>query len=238
MTQATIAPAETIRCRPYTDHCRVIAAAGDHAVIGVSPGNSFFSAQRVNALARWGLDHFDQVDLVYTDLHVAAMYEALGYAPDAARRKAVKNIRGVRAKVTNAAAAADPSGKRLRARPVSALTDNPAYRRLHAEVGELLDGDGEFRSICDQLAEIFLGGKLRPEEPITDQQRAVCRAYVCAEVPLFLDSPAIFSVPSSLNCYHQALPLADLIYSRGAGLRASRNQGHGILAPAAEEAAA
>ncbi|WP_202818543.1 tRNA-dependent cyclodipeptide synthase, partial [Mycobacterium tuberculosis] len=25
--------------------------------------------------------------------------------------------------------------------------------------------------------------------------------------PLFLDTPAILGVPSSLNCYHQSLPL-------------------------------
>lgn len=43
---------------------------------------------------------------------------------------------------------------------------------------------------------------------------------------------AILGVPSSLNCYHQLLPMAELLYSRGSGLRASRNQGHAIITPA------
>ncbi|MFD0515446.1 tRNA-dependent cyclodipeptide synthase [Streptomyces aureus] len=49
---------------------------------------------------------------------------------------------------------------------------------------------------------------------------------------LFLDTPAILGVPSSLNLYHHALPLADLLYARGSGLRASRNQGHAVITPA------
>ncbi|MET9955531.1 tRNA-dependent cyclodipeptide synthase [Streptomyces sp. NPDC006339] len=231
MTQAAYAPAETLRLQPYTDHCRVIADEGAHVVIGVSPGNSYFTAQRLRDLARWGLDHFERVDLVYTDLHVADMYEALGYAADEARRKAVKNLRGVRAKVGAAVAEADPSGMRMRARGMSEFGAVPAYQELHRQVVAAVADDPVVRRTCDALTGIFLAGKLTPGQEITERQRQVCRAYICAEVPLFLDTPAILGVPSSLNCYHQALPLADLLYARGSGLRASRNQGHGILTP-------
>lgn len=65
----------------------------------------------------------------------------------------------------------------------------------------------------------------------TATQEQVCMDYICAEAPLFLDTPAILGVPSSLNCYHQSLPLAEMLYARGSGLRASRNQGHAIVTP-------
>ncbi|MFD9246069.1 tRNA-dependent cyclodipeptide synthase [Streptomyces sp. NPDC059556] len=231
MTQAAFAPAETLRLQPYTDHCRVIADEGAHVVIGVSPGNSYFTAQRLRELTRWGLDHFDQVDLVYTDLFVSDMYEALGYGADEARRKAVKNLRGVRAKVGAAATEADPTGVRVRARGMSEFQVLPAYQALHRQVVTAVDGDPVVRETCDALTGIFLAGKLTPGQQASGLQKEVCRAYISAEVPLFLDTPAILGVPSSLNCYHQALPLADLLYARGTGLRASRNQGHGILTP-------
>lgn len=35
----------------YTSHCHVIHDEGAHAVIGVSPGNSYFSARRPHDLA-------------------------------------------------------------------------------------------------------------------------------------------------------------------------------------------
>ncbi|MFI9760156.1 tRNA-dependent cyclodipeptide synthase [Streptomyces sp. NPDC051963] len=235
MTQATVAPAETFQLQPYTDQCRVIAEEGAHAIIGVSPGNSYFSARRLNDLARWAAVRFDQADFVYTDVHVADMYQALGYTPEHARQKAVKNVRGVRAKVSTACADADPGGNRLTWHPMSAFQGNAAYQRLHHEVVHAVETDPAVRETCDALTGIFLAGKLGTDGQPTDEQRQVCRDYVCAEVPLFIDTPAILGVPSSLNCYHQALPLADLLYARGYGLRASRNQGHGILTPAEGE---
>ncbi|WP_042397810.1 tRNA-dependent cyclodipeptide synthase [Streptacidiphilus carbonis] len=217
--------------RPYTPHCQVIHSEGDHAVIGVSPGNSYFSAQRIVDLARWGIENFREIDLVYTDLHVADMYEALGYTPDDARRKAVKNLRGVRAKVNGAVETVDPERGRLRAHAMSDFTDNPAYRRIHDRLHALLAEDAEFRATCNALVDSFLSSKVLDGRTATARQREVCLEYVCAEAPLFLDTPAILGVPSSLNCYHQLLPMAELLYSRGSGLRASRNQGHAVVVP-------
>lgn len=236
MTTATaeiqhVTPADLFEVRPFTPHCEVIRAAGDHAVIGVSPGNSYFSARRVLDLARWSMALFERVDFVYTDLHVAEMYEASGYPADDARRKAVKNLRGVRAKVLGAVQAVDPGGTRLRAHAMSELSANAAYRDLHEHLTARLGTDDEFRTTCEQLVGTFLSGKI---EDVTEAQREVCLAYVCAEAPLFLDTPAILGVPSSLNCYHQLLPMAELLYAPGAGLRASRNQGHAIVTPAEE----
>ncbi|MEV0116817.1 tRNA-dependent cyclodipeptide synthase [Streptomyces sp. NPDC050844] len=228
----TTTTTELIKARPYTPHCQVIHDDGAHAVIGISPGNSYFTHRRIAELAAWGLDHFEQVDLIWTDLHVADMYEALGYPLDDARRKAVKQLRGVRAKANAAVTSLDPNGKRLRGRPMSALLDLPAYRQLRTHLDDLLATDREFRTVCDQLVDEFLTSKVLGGQAPTDRQRDVCRAYVIAEAPLFLDTPAILDVPSSLNCYHQALPMADLLYARGHGLRASRNQGHAIVTPA------
>ncbi|MEU6259458.1 tRNA-dependent cyclodipeptide synthase [Streptomyces sp. NPDC047043] len=235
MTTATVSeiqhvtPADLFEVRPFTPHCEVILTAADHAVIGVSPGNSYFSASRIQDLARWGLALFERVDFVYTDLHVAEMYEASGYTADDARRKAVKNLRGVRAKVLGAVRAADPGGTRLRAHAMSDFRDNTAYREIHEDLRTRLTSDDEFRTTCEQLVEAFLATK---DRQVTVRQREVCMEYVTAEAPLFLDTPAILGVPSSLNCYHQLLPMAGLLYSPGAGLRASRNQGHAIVTPA------
>lgn len=220
---------ELFDVQAYTPHCQVIRAEGDHAVIGVSPGNSYFSAQRIIDLARWGIDNFDRVDFVYTDLHVAEMYETLGYTDDDARRKAIKNLRGVRAKVNSAVETVGPADGRLRAQSMSSFTGNSAYQSIHSRIWNLLEADPEFRATCDSLVDSFLSSKVLDGRASTARQREVCLKYICAEAPLFLDTPAILGVPSSLNCYHQLLPMAELLYSRGSGLRASRNQGHAVV---------
>ena len=233
MTTAPALLAGKFKVEPYTSHCAVIYGEADHAVIGVSPGNSYFSATRLHDLALWGLARFDRVDFVYTDLFVAEMHEADGYAPVQARQKAVKNLRGVRAKVSSACAQADPKGDRLSWHPMSAFQGNTAYREIHGHLQRQLTADSDFRGVCEALVTTFLASKA--SEAASEQQRSVCLDYVLAEAPLFLDTPAILGVPSSLNCYHQLLPLAELLYSRGAGLRASRNQGHAIVTPSENE---
>ncbi|MGW0212722.1 tRNA-dependent cyclodipeptide synthase, partial [Streptomyces sp. NPDC003233] len=134
MTTASVLMADVFEVQPYTSHCEVILGEGAHAVTGVSPGNSYFSARRLRDLARWGLDHFDRVDFVYTDLFVAEMYEASGYPPDEARRKAVNNLRGVRAKVRDAVSAADPEGLRMDWHPMSEFRTNPGYQDIHRQL--------------------------------------------------------------------------------------------------------
>ncbi|WP_378730486.1 tRNA-dependent cyclodipeptide synthase [Nocardia brasiliensis] len=241
MTSATLSRSalETLRpivqqgflVRPFTRHCQVVQHDGDHAVIGVSPGNSYFSGQRIRDLARWGLAHFDRVDIVYTDVYVAEMFEALGYSELGARRKADKNIRGVRAKIIAAVDDVDPAGQRLFATAMSEFRSNEAYRDLHADLIRRSADDEEFRAVCHELVTRFLSSKVLDGRAPTCRQHEVCLDYIRAEAPLFLDTPAILGVPSSLNCYHQLLPMAELLYARGSGLRASRNQGHAIVTP-------
>ncbi|MFK0286427.1 tRNA-dependent cyclodipeptide synthase [Streptomyces sp. NPDC090499] len=230
MTAASVLMADAFEIRPCTSHCRVIHDEGAHAVIGVSVGNSYFSARRLHGLARWGLAHFDRVDFVYTDLYVAEMYEAFGYPPGEARRKAVKSVRGVRAKVRSAVAETDPGGARLRWQPMSHFRANAEYQEIHRRLRRQPGEDDGFRTVCDDLVGRYLAAR---GEAAGARQRAMCLEYICAELPLFLDTPAILRVPSSLVCYHQRLPIAELLYGRGAGPRASRNQGHAIVTPAA-----
>ncbi|MFD6158114.1 tRNA-dependent cyclodipeptide synthase [Nocardia sp. NPDC060256] len=217
--------------QPFTRHCQVVQRDGDHAVIGVSPGNSYFSGRRIRDLARWGLAHFDRVDIVYTDVYVAEMFSATGYSELDARRKADKNIRGVRAKIVAAVDDADPGGQRLSAKAMSEFRSSEAYRDLHADLLRRSADDEEFRAVCEALVARFLSSKAQDGVAPTPRQHEVCLDYIRAEVPLFLDTPAILGVPSSLNCYHQLLPMAELLYARGSGLRASRNQGHAIVTP-------
>jgi cyclo(L-tyrosyl-L-tyrosyl) synthase len=227
VTTASVLVAETFKVEPYTAQCAVIYGEAAHAVIGVSPGNSYFTQERLHALASWGLARFHRVDFVYTDLCQAEMYEADGYSPDHARQKAVKNLRAVRGRVERTVEEA--GSDRIAAHPLSSFRSNPAYALAHADVQQRLYRDPEFRTVCEALVSTFLAARTGKEA--SEQQRQVCMEYVCAEVPLFIDSPGIFGVPSSLNCYHQLLPLAELLYSRGSGLRASRNQGHAVITP-------
>jgi cyclo(L-tyrosyl-L-tyrosyl) synthase len=59
----------------------------------------------------------------------------------------------------------------------------------------------------------------------------VCLDYIAAELPFFVDTPSILGVPSSVSCYHVLMPLTEVLYGRGGGLRAMRNQAYAVVRP-------
>lgn len=89
---------------------------------------------------------------------------------------------------------------------MSEFQSNEAYRELHADLLTRLKDDEDLRAVCQDLVRRFLSTKVGPRQGATATQEQVCMDYICAEAPLFLDTPAILGVPSSLNCYHQSLP--------------------------------
>lgn len=221
----------TFTVQPYSPHCHITWDEGDHVLIGVSPGNSYFNAQRIAELTRWAAAHFTAVDFVYADLYVAEMFAALGHTDDHAARRAAKELKAVRRRILAGVEAAAPRGLTVRVRALSEFSGNPVYQLLHRRVQHFLATDEEFRKSCDAMVEHFLGAKLSGGLPMTAQQRSACLAYIAAELPFFLDTPGILDVPSSVSCYHHLMPLTELLYAKGGGLRAARNQAYAVVRP-------
>jgi cyclo(L-tyrosyl-L-tyrosyl) synthase len=232
---------EEFEVLPFTTACRDIWEEGDHALIGVSPGNSYFSAQRISALARWAARRFRRIDFVYADLHVDTMFQALGYAPEHARRRASKEIKAVRRRVLRGMEESGPTDQQnqqhqhdqhtMRVHALSDFEHDATYRLLHRRVRHILDVDEEFRRGCERMADLFLGSRLDDGRPPTAEQRRVCLDYIAAELPFFVDTPSILGVPSSVSCYHVLMPLTEVLYGRGGGLRAMRNQAYAVVRP-------
>lgn len=227
--------ADTFKVEPLTLNCRTIWDEGDHVLIGVSPGNSYFTTQRITELTRWASARFTEVDFVYADLHVAAMFAALGHSDTHAARRASKELKAVRRRIVGGVESAGPPGGRIRVRALSEFSGNTVYGLLHQRVRHFLATDEEFRKGCDSMVEHFLAPKVAGGQSITGRQRAVCLDYLAAELPFFLDTPAILGVPTSVSCYHALIPLTELLYAKGGGLRAARNQAYAVVRPEAPE---
>ncbi|MET3983494.1 tRNA-dependent cyclodipeptide synthase [Streptomyces sp. PvR034] len=216
---------------PFTRTCRHIWEDGDHVLIGVSPGNSYFTAERISSLTQWATTRFAQVDFVYADLHVDRMFAAFGYTREHAEKRAAKEIKAVRRRILKGVGESAPQDAEIRVRALSEFQGNPVYELLHRRVLHFLETDDEFRKGCEEMALHFVGSKLPDGESITDEQLQVCFDYMAAELPFFLDTPSILGVPSSVAAYHVKMPLTDVLYARGGGLRATRNQASAVVRP-------
>ncbi|MFE4859455.1 tRNA-dependent cyclodipeptide synthase [Streptomyces sp. NPDC056670] len=221
---------EAFTVQPFTRSCHHIWDEGDHVLIGVSPGNSYFSAGRITELVRWASARFSRIDIVYADLHVSELFSALGYEEDHAARRASKELKAVRRRVLRGVEEAGPQGTPVAVHALSEFAGNPVYALLHRRVRHFLSTDPHFRAGCERMAAHFLSTKVGEPAPNADQLSA-CLDYIAAELPFFLDTPGILGVPSSVSCYHAPIPLTELLYAKGGGLRASRNQAYAVVRP-------
>ncbi|MER8182191.1 tRNA-dependent cyclodipeptide synthase [Kitasatospora sp. NPDC094015] len=220
---------DTFEAFPFSDRCRAVFDRGEHLLIGVSPGNSYFSHQRLTELIRWAREFFESVDVVHADLHVDAQYRAAGGPVDQAERRAAKEVKATRRRIQRALAEAGVDG--VRAHALSDFRAEPVYRRLHGRVLDALATDPVLRSATEGMARGFLRARLPDGVEPAPAQLAAGVEYIAAELPFFLDTPALLRVGSSISCYHLELPLTPVLFGGGEGLRAVPAQGYAVVRP-------
>jgi tRNA-dependent cyclodipeptide synthase len=74
------------------------------AIIGMSPGNSYFKDYEVRFLLKEAVERFDRCVIMVADIPAIATYVALGYVPIARWRKAIGGNGGVKFLVCDFAA--------------------------------------------------------------------------------------------------------------------------------------
>ncbi|MFP3987780.1 tRNA-dependent cyclodipeptide synthase [Streptomyces sp. E11-3] len=216
---------------PFSRTCQIIWEEGDHVLIGVSPGNSYFNAERIAELADWAQRRFAEIDFVYADLHVEEMFAAFGYSREHAARRAAKELKAVRRRLVKGVGRAGPPEGSTRVRGLSEFGGNPVYQLQHRRVRHFMEHDDAFRKGCEDMVRYFLEAKVGDGEAPSEWQRRVCLDYIAAELPFFVDTPGILGVPSSVAAYHTVMPLTEVLYARGGGLRATRNQAYAVVRP-------
>ncbi|MDH6133466.1 cyclo(L-tyrosyl-L-tyrosyl) synthase [Kitasatospora sp. MAA4] len=219
----------TFEARPFSDRCRQVWERGDHLLIGVSPGNSYFSPQRISELILWAREFFDSVDIVYADLHVDTQFAAFGYTPEHAQRRAAKEIKTTARRIQRGVEEAGWEAVRVRA--VSDFLADARYDQLRFAIEEGLRGDPVFRQAAEGMARSFLAGRTPDGAEPTAEQLAAGLRYICAELPFFLDTPGLLGVPTSVSCYHVELPLTPVLFGRSEGLRAVPQQAYAVVRP-------
>ncbi|MFI7189947.1 tRNA-dependent cyclodipeptide synthase [Nocardia nova] len=201
-----------VSIEPLTPRCHAIADTGEHACLGISPFNSYFTAERITALAAWALNTFASVHFYVPDGPAAYTLEAVGYSPERAAHKARRQGRWLGNKLRRTLAdlgVPDPDPLVLDS---AVLDTDTAYMRLHAEVSDRFAHDPDFASACQSASGWVLGQRLPAgASPTDDQMRAAVR-YLLAELPLFTDTAAITGTAQSVFCYHQHVAFLNTLF--------------------------
>lgn len=224
--------------QPLTERCARVLERRAHAVLGISPFNSYFSEVRIRTLCAWALSNFEAVHLFVPDIPSAWTLEALGYKPDKARRKARRQASWLRNKILRALAAAGVPEERG-ARMIldwAALDGYPRYRQSLRRCERLFHDQPSFRRACLDTARWVLEGRIAAAQ-LPDSAVEHAARYFLAELPLFIESTVILGQPASVFCYHQVPTFLRRLYSGEQVISVQPNQGFVRLRDAVTAAA-
>ncbi|MFE9663243.1 tRNA-dependent cyclodipeptide synthase [Streptomyces sp. NPDC005955] len=225
---------------PLTRTCQRVLERGDHALIGVSTGNSYFSQERLGALLVWAEQHFSLVDVLYIDTHIDAMLVATGLPPAQARRRTKGMLKDVRRRIRRALEMTSGAEHgRIRVHPLSAYEGLPQYETVLRRIEPDLGVEGSLMGSAQaQVRDLLVSHVPGPTEPVpVAAQMQAGLAYLRAELPFLLDTPAILDVPSSVTCYHKLMPVAQEMFVGLGALSRNPRQGFLVVRPAPQRSA-
>lgn len=217
---------------PLSSACATVVERGEHACFGISPFNSYFSTARIGELAAWGLARFERVDFFVPDAPSAFTFEALGYAPEKAAWKARRQGQYTRNKISTALSALGVVGAEARVLGWAELDANPVFGELHEQGLKRYTNDDSFREACREATSWVLAGKLPDGQAPDETQIEHAVRYFLAELPLFVDTPAIVGSEASVFCYHQPPDVLRRLYAGELGWRPAAGQGFAVVTPA------
>ena len=217
---------------PVTPNCRAVFDRCGHAVIGISPFNSYFTVSRIRDLVEWGERTFDRIHLFVPDVPAAYTLQSTGYSWREATRKARRQANYLHNKIQRAL---DELGVSTRACEMvlgwNKLNELEAYRQALDTCTKLFQTDRDFRAGCLASARWVLE-KRAAGRGLSKRALALAARYFLTEIPLFADSVGILEQSSSAFCYHQCpVFVRELLDGRHA-LRVSQNQGFLVVQPA------
>ncbi|WP_203237671.1 tRNA-dependent cyclodipeptide synthase [Streptomyces sp. CdTB01] len=151
---------ERIVASPLTDACVEVLKRAEHACLGISPFNSYFSVERIRALAAWAYGRFARVDFFVPDAASAYTLEALGYPAEKAAWKARRQGQYTRNRIRSALETLGVDEGAGLVWGWAELEARPAFAHLHAQGLRLYEQDTKFRDACREASAWVLAGKL------------------------------------------------------------------------------
>jgi cyclo(L-tyrosyl-L-tyrosyl) synthase len=226
--------ADDFLMEPYSDNCRALCDLGEHALVGVSPGNGYFSEERLRLLLDWMSRAFDRVDAVVPDSSLVHTYQALGTPPEQAWNWAQRDARRMHRRIERAWQDSGMQQSKHRIRKLSEFTEHPSYQSLIQQVEQEIARDQSVKEVFVGAAHSALTSQLKGSEPSPAQAEEAAR-YLIAEMPLCIDTPSVLDVATSVCVYHRVLPITQLTFTPGA-LHCSSRQAFALVRERGQDA--
>jgi cyclo(L-tyrosyl-L-tyrosyl) synthase len=205
-----------------TGECDRLWSHGAMALIGISPFNSYFSLERIQAIVEFCARDERPVALFIPDDVTRFTLQARGYTAGDALRKTRRQIQYLRNKIDRAV-----DGRRVPVIGCAELESNSAYAQHHALFLQAFENDLPFREKCLDTTRWVLSAK--EDEEVGMEAALLGVRYLLAELPLFFNAPVILGAREVVFVYHQCPDLIAGMYRQPTRPFVSPGQGFGVL---------
>ena len=189
-----------VRVYPVTKNCQLLYEQREHAVLGISPFNSYFSVEKIATLSNWAANNFKGFNLFIPDEPSAYTLIALGYDKVKATRKAKRQANYLRNKCIKALVGLDLS--RNEAEEIildfRCLNQSASYLSTLESYEDKYTNDLEFRQKCIETSKWALETQAKE---IRSDMLEIAVKYLLAEMPLFFNSTSILNKNKVVFCY-------------------------------------
>lgn len=209
---------------PIGENSRSIFEQREHAVIGVSPFNSYFNAENLSNLFNWALNSFKNVSIfIPTEISIYTL-QAVGYSKERAAYKTKRQDAYLKNKVVKALIEQGISQNLVEDKIITTntLLNNPNYELLYNNCLQEFKNNEAFRQDCLATSRWVLSNYKTLHQNNEDSLNIAVK-YFLYEFPLFINTPAILNVASSTFIYHSVPRYLEYLYSNN--IMISPNQG-------------
>ena len=179
------------------------------AMIGISPFNSYFSAEKILQICEWINNEYEEFAIFIPTQISKYTLQALGYTEARIYQKVRKQDNYTLSKTKKALAAfysKYPDNNEVKIHTIATLREQQAFQDLYKSYSELFNNDPEFRQGCLNTSEWVLLSSGNPKNiTIEDSQKNLAVQYFLTELPLMLNVPKILAV-DSCDFVYQVIP--------------------------------
>lgn len=182
--------------KPMSDNCRKLYEEKKHALIGISPFNSYYNQDNILKELTFVFNNFEQVNIFVPDVLPVFTFLALGVGIDKALRKTRQQANYLKNKINKCLQALNIKDEHC-LRMLSEFEQNQHYIKIKQLVLDKYSSDVDFRSFClNSCREVFCRKK------IVHFDATLAVYYFLYETPLLIATPFILQIPTSVFIYH------------------------------------
>ncbi len=184
------------------------------AVLGMSPGNSYFGQDSIRKLLRKGLEEYPRIGVLIPDIPAISTYVALGYPENRARTdKAIAQGNALKNKVRKAIESdgLDTSRIRIFDWDKDGIEDNEEYRTQFQFIRNLYETNSQFKKDSNAATAEVLNDN--PFRKISIGEKEIQKGvhYLLSEFAFMLFLPQYLNEESVGYIYHKPWPVFEAL---------------------------